>query len=192
MGNPTITVRSADRDDLDEVARVLGLAFADDPVMRWLLPHGRRIDRLFRILAGYQHGLDGGTDIAEQNGRAVGAALWDRPGYRQPTRLNLAAAPRLVATLRARTHCGSALESSFHRHRPAGWFWYLAAVGATVQGQGVGSALLAHRLGRVAGPAYLESSNEANIALYERFGFRLTGEIRLPFGGPPCWPMYRD
>lgn len=171
---------------------MLGQAFADDPVVRWMLPAGRRVDTLFRTLARYQHGLDGGTDLAVRDGRIVGAALWDRPGYRQPLRLNLAAVPAFVRTLRTRTHYGSALESSFHRHRPPGEFWYLASIGAAVRGRGVGSALLQHRLREIDGPAYLESSNEANIGLYERFGFRVTGELRLPFGGPLCWPMYRD
>ena len=41
-------------------------------------------------------------------------------------------------------------------------------------------------------PAYLESSNPENIGYYERFGFRVTGEIQLPDGGPSLWPMWRD
>ncbi|MGH3628082.1 MAG: hypothetical protein ACRDRL_11675, partial [Sciscionella sp.] len=78
---------------------------------------------------------------------------------------------------RTRTHYATALESAFHENRPPGTFWYLAVIGAALQGEGVGSALLAPRLGLIDGPAYLESSNEANIPLYERFGFRVTGEI---------------
>jgi ribosomal protein S18 acetylase RimI-like enzyme len=184
-------VRTATASDLDAVADALGTAFADDPVVRWLLPSGDRVNQMFRVLARYQHGLGGGTDIAHREGNAVGASLWDRPGYRQSPRNFAAAALPFMRTLRARTHYGQALERVFHRHRPEGTFWYLASVGATVPGQGVGSALLQYRLDRIEGPSYLESSNEANIALYERFGFRVTGQIRLPFSGPTCWPMYR-
>jgi hypothetical protein len=39
--------------------------------------------------------------------------------------------------------------------------------------------------------AYLESSKESNIDYYARFGFRVTGTIRLP-RGPLFWPMWRD
>lgn len=40
-------------------------------------------------------------------------------------------------------------------------------------------------------PAYLESSNPANIGYYQRFGFEVTGEIVLP-DGPSLWPMWRQ
>lgn len=185
-------MRTAGEADRRTVARVLGTAFRDDPVIRWMMPDARRVEALFAALARYQHGQHGGTEIAEQDGVAVGAALWDAPGYRQPLQRYLASGAAFARALRRRTHYGNALESVFHRRRPPGTFWYLAAVGAAPTGAGTGSALLGHRLARIDGPAYLESSNEANIALYERFGFRVTGEIRLPYGGPPCWPMYRD
>jgi hypothetical protein len=41
-------------------------------------------------------------------------------------------------------------------------------------------------------PAYLESSNPDNIAYYNRFGFEVTGEIRISGGGPTLWPMWRQ
>ena len=41
-------------------------------------------------------------------------------------------------------------------------------------------------------PAYLESSKEKNVPYYERHGFRVTGELRLPKDGPPLWAMWRD
>ena len=40
-------------------------------------------------------------------------------------------------------------------------------------------------------PAYLESSNPDNIPYYMRFGFEVTGEIKLPDGGPSMIPMWR-
>ena len=40
-------------------------------------------------------------------------------------------------------------------------------------------------------PAYLESSNPANVPYYQRFGFEVTGEIVLPDGGPSLVPMWR-
>jgi ribosomal protein S18 acetylase RimI-like enzyme len=39
-------------------------------------------------------------------------------------------------------------------------------------------------------PAYLESSNPANISLYERHGFEVTARIQTETS-PPMHPMYR-
>jgi len=35
-------------------------------------------------------------------------------------------------------------------------------------------------------PAYLESSNERSLPLYERSGFRVVGELQAVGYGPPC------
>jgi hypothetical protein len=40
--------------------------------------------------------------------------------------------------------------------------------------------------------AYLESSKERNVVLYERHGFRVVEQVHLPKGGPPIWRMWRD
>jgi GNAT superfamily N-acetyltransferase len=170
---------------------VLGAAFVADPVVRWLLPGSGGEARLFEILARHQHGLDGGTDIAVRGGQIVGASLWDRPGYIQPGRHALTALPAFIALLRRNTGRGAMLERTMHERRPPGTFWYLASIGALVSGEGIGSALLRERLRTVEGPAYLESSNIVNVPLYERFGFRVTEEFRLPDGGPTLYPMLR-
>ncbi|MDP9345553.1 MAG: GNAT family N-acetyltransferase, partial [Actinomycetota bacterium] len=41
-------------------------------------------------------------------------------------------------------------------------------------------------------PAYLEASSPRNRALYERHGFSVTEELKLPRNGPPLWLMWRD
>ena len=40
-------------------------------------------------------------------------------------------------------------------------------------------------------PAFLETSDRANVEFYERLGFRVTGEIDVPDGGPHVWGMTR-
>ncbi|MCU1658953.1 MAG: hypothetical protein JWO57_3609 [Pseudonocardiales bacterium] len=159
--------------------------------MSWMQPDVRRRELLFRTLARYAHGLDGCADVAEDDGGVVGASLWDAPGYRQTRWQALRSLPALIRALGTRLQYGNDLEKTFHESRPPGPFWYLAQVGAVPQGRGIGAALVRDRIDRIDGPAYLESSNEKNIPFYERFGFTVTGEIRLPRHGPTCWTMYR-
>lgn len=174
------------------VGRVLARAFADDPVVRWLLPSGRGRELLFRTLVRHTHGPSGCVDLALRGATPVGVGLWDLPTYRPSTWQQARALPGLVAALRGRAQYGQALERAFLEHRPTGGFWYLAEIGAVERGRGIGSALLGNRLARILGPAYLECSNERAIGLYERFGFTVRDEIKLPYHGPLCWTMYRE
>jgi GNAT superfamily N-acetyltransferase len=75
--------------------------------------------------------------------------------------------------------------------------WYLGYLGARRdrQGQGLGTQLLREVLAGAdtdGVPAYLESSNERNLALYERHGFRVVGDLRALGHGPIIWRMWRE
>ena len=41
-------------------------------------------------------------------------------------------------------------------------------------------------------PAYLEASNPANVALYERHGFDVIGWFRTPDDGPEVFTTWRE
>jgi ribosomal protein S18 acetylase RimI-like enzyme len=80
-------------------------------------------------------------------------------------------------------------------YHPSEPHWYLPLIGVDParQGGGFGSRLLAHALAqcdRDGTPAYLESSNPANIPLYQRHGFEVLGAIQQP-GTPRITPMLR-
>jgi GNAT superfamily N-acetyltransferase len=168
----------------------MAAAFDDDPVTRWLVPAGRSLEPLFAAHSRWSHSAPGCTDLALVHGEPVGAAFWDPPGFHVSVLRQLAALPFYVGALRRHLGRGATVESYMRRARPAEEFWYLAGVGAVRRGEGIGSALLRHRLETVTGPAYLESSKQENIALYERFGFELREPISLP-DGPDLWPMWR-
>ena len=74
--------------------------------------------------------------------------------------------------------------------------WYLLIVGVDpdLQGRGLGSALVKEGLVRADEancPCYLETSEERNLAFYERCGFAVVGTAPLGKGGPPGWAMRR-
>ncbi len=73
---------------------------------------------------------------------------------------------------------------------------YLQALGTdpSKQGKGFVGAVMRRQLMHADAsglPAFLESTKAANIPIYQRYGFELTGKIELPGGGPIIYPMWR-
>ena len=81
-----------------------------------------------------------------------------------------------------------------HPDRPPHYYLSLLGTHPDHRGKGLGMALLAENLAMIDSEgvsAYLESSNPVNVPYYQRFGFDVTGEIRLPGSGPSLIPMWR-
>jgi ribosomal protein S18 acetylase RimI-like enzyme len=71
----------------------------------------------------------------------------------------------------------------------------LFAVDPAAQGAGVGSRLMRQALAHIDAasvPAYLFTSNEVNVPMYERYGFRVVNDEPLDGTGPRAWLMRRD
>lgn len=197
-----IDVRPARRTDIPALAQVLGRAFLDDPVFRWLQPDsGKRATVLpgfFGAFARHHFLAGGGVEVAESGAGIVAAALWDPPGrWGQHPREQIAMLPATVRAFRGRLGVARALSEEMKAAHPEEPHWYLGMIGSdtTVRGGGFGNALMRSRLDRCdaeGAPAYLESSNPDNIPYYLRFGFEVRGEIAMPGGGPPLVPMWRQ
>jgi ribosomal protein S18 acetylase RimI-like enzyme len=183
-----------------DAARALALAFQDDPVMSWCFPNP---DRRRRILcAGFflflhRVWLPDGESFTSADG--AGAACWVAPGRRHlEPRRQLGLLPSLVRIGGVRSPRFLRLMALIERKHPAEReHWYLPAVGVRPdsQGQGLGSQLMFPMLSRCDEqglPAYLEASSPRNRALYERHGFEVTEELKLPRSGPPLWLMWRE
>ena len=151
----------------------------------------RFFDGIARILyARHELTFTAGDDVA-------GAAVWMPPGQ---WRFRLVDEARLApAVLGAFGATGTVrllkLLTGVERVHLREPHYYLFAIGADPahQGQGVGSALLAPMLARCDAerlPAYLESSNPANIPFYRRHGFEPLPA--LDFGGNQVTPMCRQ
>jgi ribosomal protein S18 acetylase RimI-like enzyme len=189
--------RAATWADADALALTLARAFHDDPLICFLLndPATRpaKMPQLFKLL--FKLGLPfGGCDVT---GAYEGAALWRPPGQWEIPLWQYIAKGReffglfgLAGGLRVM----GVIEHVEKRH-PHQAHWYLQAIGTdpSKQGKGYGGVLIRRRLAEAdaAGmPAYLESSKASNIAIYQSFGFEVTGEIKIP-EGPTLWPMWR-
>jgi ribosomal protein S18 acetylase RimI-like enzyme len=89
---------------------------------------------------------------------------------------------------------GLALGEDLAKHHPRAPHAHLVFLGVagSAQGRGVGSAILKHTLAPLDADgvtAFLETTTERNVALYERHGFATTGELNLP--GAHIWAMTR-
>lgn len=197
----SIDVRPARKPDIPALARVLGRAFQDDPVMAWVQPDAERrkaaLPGLFGALARHHFLAGRASEVAVSDDGVAAAALWDPPGrWQQSPREQLAMLPAVLRAFRGRLAAGRAVTDLMKANHPEEPHWYLAIIGSdpVVRGGGFGRALMQSRLDRCDAeyaPAYLESSNPDNVPYYQRFGFEVTGEIVLPEGGPSLWPMWR-
>jgi GNAT superfamily N-acetyltransferase len=189
----TYSVRPVTEHEQQQAISALVTAFGNDPVMRWVFPDPHQYLTHFPEFARLFGGRAFNSGTAYCAGDFVAAALWLPPGV-QPDEEGLVGLLQRVVAERQREALFAILGETAEYH-PAEPHWYLPLLGVDPprQGQGYGSALLARALEQcdAAGvPAYLESSNERNIPLYERHGFEVLGTVQAG-DSPPLWPMLR-
>ena len=196
-----IDVRHAQKSDIRDLSRTLGRAFHEDPIMMWMLPdaalRAKALPRMFATMTRHHFLAGGGVEIAT-TGSATGAAtLWDPPGRWKQSRLDeLRMMPTFMWAFHSRVRAAQEVAEVIRPAHPEEPHWYLSVIGSdpTVRGAGFGQALMRSRLDRADAehaPAYLESTKQETVPYYMRFGFEVTGEIKVPDGGPSMWPMWR-
>jgi ribosomal protein S18 acetylase RimI-like enzyme len=193
-------IRPVGRDDIDTLAGVLAAAFETDPLSRWMFgEHAGLRDRLrasfvkalgvIYVPKGHSYTTD---DLA-------GAALWSAPNkWKMSFFQQLRLAPSFLRLLgpRRAAQKGSPMARLVERAHPSEPHWYLGVLGVDParQRSGVGNALvrpMLERADREHTLAYLETSKAENVPYYERFGFGVREELKLPHDGPPVWTMER-
>ena len=182
-----------------EVAAVLGEAFAEDPLLGWILRDAVSADLAARRAAWWSFMIrhaPPGTEV-HVTGDGAGAAVWHPPGAGKAPAAVVAAFRDMVSGVAGHRRAGEVL-AGFARvaaRAPARPHWHLAALGVRPDrwGEGLGARLAAPMLARcdrLGLPAYLESSNPRNRRFYERLGFTDRGEVS-PGGGVRLTLMWR-
>jgi ribosomal protein S18 acetylase RimI-like enzyme len=196
-----VEVRPATEDDVPALTGVLSRAFSYDPPMSWVFrDEATRRDRLATVFGGGLREAFLPAGHVWTTTDQAGVAVWMPPGqWRTPDEVVERLTPPLAEELlpeeldRFLTFLGMIED----KHPDDTEHWYLEVLAADLdrQGQGIGSACMRPVLERADAegvPAYLESSNEKNVPLYERNGFRVTDVVDLPDDGPALWLMWRD
>ena len=189
---PTITATTAS--DAERTVAVIVLAFASDPAARWTFPDAATYLTHFPAVVRAFGGNAFAHGAAHHVEDFAGAALWLPPGV-HPDQDTMAAIVQQAVAPERQGEVVAVFERMGSCH-PAEPHWYLPLIGVDPAHQrlGHGSALLAHALRRCDEdhlPAYLESSNPANIPLYERHGFEVIDTIQIG-ASPPIVPMLRQ
>lgn len=191
--------RRAGPSDIAAVAATLAGAFMADPVWSWVLPDTEA--REVQLRAVWTLLLEGGIDYGWvwMTPGAEAATLWIPPGLpelsdAQATRIELLFHELLGPGVgRAET-----LMDRFEAAHPvAPEHYYLSLFGTRpdCRGRGIGVALLADNLASVdreGRPAYLESTNAANLDRYRSAGFVDRDSFGLSGDGPVVTTMWRD
>ena len=199
-GVPGAPVRKATRAEIEPLSAALAAAFRDDPALGHLLPdHKGREERLRLFFRTELAEVAFAHDLVFTNDDLSGAAVWAPPGrWRVSLRATMREAPAMTGVF------GGCLPLALwsrlrieRRHPSRPRHLYLAVVGVepAAQGRGLGSRLMHPVLfeaDRAGTPAYLEASTPRSRALYERHGFAVVEEIRLPRHGPAVWRMWRN
>jgi GNAT superfamily N-acetyltransferase len=196
--------RVATRDDIDAVTDTIRLAFADDPV--WgpalALPDGStdQLTAFWRIYA--EGGLRFSTlyVVGEPGGVVQTVAVWTPPGESELSEEQDAEIEQLIRDTYPAERAAALFElydrfEAAHPHDVPHAYLGLLATHPDYRGRGIGQQLLAANLADLDArgvPAYLESTNPANLHRYVRAGFEPYGEYRAVLDDALITTMWRQ
>ena len=190
-----------ERRDLPAAAQLLGRGMRDNPINIRAFAIADDVAReraLTRFFLPVLRGLwaRGEMLAAISDDKLVGVCGLAPPRRCQPGVLEkLRIAPSLLLQHPPATASRvMAWTGAWAKADPRAPHWHLGpvAVDASLQGQGIGSAMLkefSRRMDAYGAPAYLETDKPENVRFYQRFGFQVTGERRVL--DVPNWFMTR-
>jgi ribosomal protein S18 acetylase RimI-like enzyme len=186
-------VKIAGKEDESAILDVMKLAFAADPVSRWVWPSPQKYLASVENFARAYSGKAFSNKTAYFVGDYSGAALWLPHGV-EPDFDTMMEILQTTSSDEAQIDGPEVFEKmgKFHPNEP---HWYLPLLGVDpfYHGKGLGTALMGYAttiFDKENIVAYLESSNEKNITLYKRHGFESLGTIQVNTS-PTIYPMIR-
>ena len=180
----------------ERVIETLTSAFDDYSLMRHFLAEGDYSNRLRSFQEAFLRdvGLAAGHVWTAGDGAAV--SIWTAPDIEDAAAVFIPFAAKLAAIAGSRAEIMQASEAVMAKERPQFPCWFLGsvAVDPASQGKGLGRAVIEPGLEmaeKQGYPVFLETSDEANVRIYERLGFEVKAAYPLPFNGPETYAMIK-
>lgn len=189
--------RVATADEAAAAVELLVGAFYEDPTWGWAFPDPQRRREqqraLWQLFVRSARRYEG----VWLDARAAATSVWIPPGGTELTPDEEVEMEQLLVELLGTgasrvLHAVEQFDAAHPKDEP---HYYLSLLGTdpAQRGHGYGLGLLAANLALIDAegcPAYLESSNPANVPIYERVGFRTIGSFQLA-DGPIVHTMWR-
>ena len=185
-------------------ADVLARAFRNDPMSKYFsadeLKREKRLPHLFQYVLGYcaRYG-----EIYATSPDLEGIAAWLTSDNYPMTFWRLIGSVPLPIMLSFGREGGARMRylgeyiDAVHKRLAPFEHWFLQTIGVDPQfkGKGYAGRLLRSMFARIdeeSLPCYLETLNEANVPLYEHFGFRVLEKSTIPETRLTNWAMLRE
>jgi len=194
-----VSARPASSADAGAIVATLAGAFEADPLWSWAFPDDEKRPAQYEAFFGLF------VESAIPNGwvwttdQATAVAVWTPPGKSELSEeAEAKVEPFLTDELGPHAKPVLQVLESFESACPDDQdFYYLSLLGTHPdhRGRGLGMSLLAANLAQIDAesmPAYLESSNPANDARYERLGFDSRTKFSTSEGRHTVTTMWRE
>ncbi len=181
MPSDVPTVRLANLTDREAVVETVVAAFADDPAFRYFFAESYRFDEQARLFIGYLFDKRVSLNTVWITSGAEAVAMWSPPDEPGETGTSDPGYDEVMDRLGAAGERIHRYDAPVEAALPDS-YWYLGILATRPQHRG-------RRLGRIAMaagvavaadsgfPAFLETTNPANVAVYESAGWKVHTEF---------------
>ena len=188
---------------LDDGAALLARVFQNDPMMKYLAVD--TTDMIKKTTPFYRANIRlGFTDGEVYTLPSLeGIAVWLKPGNTDFTFGQFLRSGLLTATFSmglksfGRLMRSASFFDDVKKKAISGPHWVLVFLGVDPihQNKGLGGHLIQPILAKADAEGlscYLDSTNKRNLTFYQRHGFKIAANVKVPKGGPEIWAMVRQ
>lgn len=185
------------QDEAELIGDIVADGFHEDPVCTWVCNGTSAIKPFFTLLTREAYLPRG---FGNRTADGTGVTLWIPPD--ESTSIGPLTTLKSISLLLRHggltsLQRGPKVDRQLGPLKPQGAFYYLFAIAVRQgqQGRGIGHELMAPTMCRIdeeGASAYIESSSPKNLTFYQRFGFEVTGEVKLAPDGPSMWTLWRE